>query len=218
MTTIKINGRKYAVPASWHDITVGQFIELVKFQPKDDVTDFFNRLSIVTGIPSSVLEQTDYEGVELLKLRTDFVNDLTLLESVNFFPKELEGFKVGEQPSVTILRVQGCLQKARKMLPDEPEGSALLWLVMGQEITEIYLESAGVPQDLTNEPITKWYGLMCFFLNRSVHFSVATLTSTIISRLKMKSKRGSKIYLLSRRISGWLKRLLPKRMKRGTRY
>lgn len=218
MTTIKINGTKYAVPASWHDISVERFMQLVRYQPSDDVQDFFNRMSIVTSIPVKVLEQLDYDSVELLKLRTDFINDMTALEGVTFYPIELEGFKVGEQPSKTILGVQGCLTRARKMLPDEPDGSALLWLVCGQEITEIYLESAGVPQDISQEPITRWYGVMCFFLNRSVHFSVATLTSTITKRLRTKSKQASRTYQLFHRISAWLKRLPSKVTKRGTRF
>jgi len=216
MATVKINGKKYAVPSGWKDITVSQFIDLVVFQPQDDIADLFRRMEIITGIPYAVLENLDMAGIETLRTMTDFINDQSGLEAVNVFPKELEGFKVGEQPAKTILQVQGCLQRARQKLPNEPEGSALLWLAMGREITEIYLESAGIKQDIGQEPITKWYGLMCFFLNRSVHFSVATLTSMVVSRLRTRSMQASKRYQPFRRISAWLKQSLRRLTKRAT--
>lgn len=181
MVTIKID-KKYKIPTSWNDITCGKFREwLLLDTTGDEIEVYFKKLSFASGVPVEVLEKCDIFTIESITTAISFMYEPALLEAFNIYDKEYDSIEVGLMPAKTILQVQGALTKAKKLIPEE---GITTYLIAGNEIVLAY-----TGKDITDEPITQWYGLMCFFLSKSIAFSINTAFSTVTKAQKMKSKR-----------------------------
>jgi hypothetical protein len=178
MVKIKID-KTYSIPSSWHDITCGKFREWLMLDTTGDDEDvFFRKLSFATGISIETLEQCDFEAVTKLKQITSFLYQPELLDAFNFYDKQYDSLDVGTMPAKVILKVQGALGKVKG------QDGVTAFLCAGNEIVEAY-----TGKDITGEPITAWYGIMGFFLSKSVGFSLNTAFSTLTNQAKTKSKQ-----------------------------
>lgn len=221
---VKVEKKKYIVPTSWSDVTCGTFQKLIL------VEDFIEKISILTGIPKETIDKMDWESVQVLQAATSFCNDFTMLDAVNVYPKEFEDFEIAKQQAHTILAVQGVIKKARDLTEDE----FLLHLYCGVDILSIYIEASKEQSknskdiegqeryhelkelNIYNEPITRWYGLMCFFLSKWVGFSLNTAIYQTTRHLNTKRRRVLKTSQSSPRISELLNRLWKSSNKQQT--
>lgn len=203
---VKIQKKKYFVPTSWNDVNCGTFQKLLLTK------DIFERISVLTGISKEVVENLDWQSVQVIQAAISFSTDFSLLTGV--YPKEFESFDISKQPAHTILAVQGVIQAAKPLTDDE----MLLHLYCGVDILNIYITEAKKNQDIKvdiyNEPITDWYGLMCFFLSKWVAFSINSALCLITNRANTNSKRVSRNYQISRPILALLSRLWKSSNKR----
>ena len=120
-----------------------------------------------------------------------------MLDGVKVYPKELDTFDISKQPSHTILAVQGVFKKSKEQTDDD----FIAHLYAGVDMLNIYINEAKKTQeievDIYNEPITDWYGTMCFFLSKWVAFSLDTVIYQITNQANTNYKRGSRTYLSS---------------------
>ncbi len=171
MITVKID-KKYNIPTSWNDITCGKFRDWLLLDTEgEEIEVYFRRLSFMSGVPVEVLERCDTATIEIISTAVNFMFHVELLEAFNIYDKEYDSIEVGKMPAKTILQVQGALGKAKKLKPDD---GVITYLIAGNEIVEAY-----TGRDIKDEPITMWYGLMCFFLSKSIAFSLNTAFSML---------------------------------------
>jgi hypothetical protein len=188
---VKIEKKKYNVPTSWKEVTCGQFKQFVVSE------DYFERITILTSIPKEIIENLNWESLQIINAALEFSNRYEDLNGFNFYDKDFDTFDIGKQPAHTILAVRGILSKGKQ----KDDITTLLY--NGIDIMNVYVKE----EDLYQESITKWYGLMCFFLSKWVSFSISSASLAITNQLKTKSKQVSRTYPLSRRISEYASRL-----------
>jgi hypothetical protein len=200
---VKIQKKKYLIPTSWDNVTCSQFQQLLLAK------DIFDRIHVLTGIPREIAENLAWDSIQIIFTAIEFSTDFTGLDGVNVYPKEFEGFDISQQPAHTILSVQGVIKSASNKFEDE----FLKHLYCGVDILNIYVEQAKHTDEtlsdinIYNEPITKWFGLMGFFLSKWVSFSISSaiyLTTNQANTKKKQVLKGSRRFPL---ISGLLNRL-----------
>lgn len=188
---VKIEKKKYYIPTTWREVTCGKFQELILAK------DIFDKIQVLTGISRQTAEQLDWQSIQILQAALNFTNDFTMLDGVKVYPKELDTFDISKQPSHTILAVQGVFKKSKEQTDDD----FIAHLYAGVDMLNIYINEAKKTQDIEvdiyNEPITDWYGTMCFFLSKWVAFSLDTVIYQITNQANMNYKRGLRTYLSS---------------------
>jgi hypothetical protein len=120
MKTIDItsNGKlsKYKIPEKWSEIKVGEFMEIVKVETNDLLSDFqksIDVINIVSGIPKDIIEDMDFdtEFSELVKtvdfLQTPVVEqekDSVMIEGEEYFlKKDFDNKTAGEVASFDVI-------------------------------------------------------------------------------------------------------------------
>lgn len=59
MITIRINGKPYKIPASWHEVTFAQYCEILNIND-----DLLKLLGCFTGVPLKDLQKAEVKGLE----------------------------------------------------------------------------------------------------------------------------------------------------------
>ena len=71
MTTVKLNGKQYKIPSTWQEVTVRQYVRILKeWEPEKDIADrdYFILLKIITNERFAGMENTLENQVTLTSL------------------------------------------------------------------------------------------------------------------------------------------------------
>lgn len=131
-------------------------------------------LSVLTNIPEDILKRCDIDGILMIRRSTAFIADIDALNNYNIHPKELEMDVKNEPYENIVIATQEIKRQMQALFPDADKLTA-------EQVNQVYFNSAPAiikaytEQDILQDSITTWWGLIVFFCARYRNFLMHTV-------------------------------------------
>lgn len=186
MTTIKANGVKYHCPSSWKEVTVEQYIRIMKeWDPDKDIADrdYFKLLQILVGKNFAGLERTvdnelalvDMVGwviTEPFKFDTALPKALSFMGRNIYIPKDPSELPIGQN-----IHLRRYIEKSELI----EENIAIATAIYLQPIIDgksFHVERAQeLAEEFNKMPVWLIYPIGFFLLNRASNFGTSSGSS-----------------------------------------
>lgn len=163
MITYIISKKKYKVPTSYNDVTYNTFCSVLIFEG-----DGLDLLALKTSIPVEILKQIDIASLKELHNLVKFFDNPDYLNTVAVIDKKIEETtNIGLLPVGKLFACQQALEVAQTKIKDfdAEKHTIIKFILAGAEIIKAYVDV-----DITDKPITQYYGMILFFSQRLQSF------------------------------------------------